>query len=179
MMHSYYNFFRLATRGIESAVYKKLIAPFKNDLPASPSEGFMRVCADHNYAFFDNNHLNTTFSLLVTCELVPLPDTSYRDPWAFIISKNSSYKGLSNWRWDNTLKSITYITENSRLLWVPRKSLKTEVCILLVTNVVTIGMYECFNISQNCYLQLDVTLNWWMNFFVIRNLCTKREVQLP
>jgi len=91
-------FFQLATGEIESAVYKKLIAPFKNDLPASPSDGFMRVCADHNYAFFDNNHLNTNFSLSLPCRLVPLPDISYRDPWAFIISKNSSYKGLINWR---------------------------------------------------------------------------------
>jgi hypothetical protein len=47
---------------------------------------------------------------------VPLPDTSYRDQWALIISKNSSYKGLINWRWDNKMKSIRYITNNSLLL---------------------------------------------------------------
>jgi hypothetical protein len=35
---------------------------------------------------------------------VPLPDTSYREQWAFIISKNSSYKGLINWRWDNKIR---------------------------------------------------------------------------
>ena len=152
-------FFQLATGEIESAVYKKLIAPFKNDLPATQLDGFRRVFADHNYAFFDNNHLNTNFSLSLPCRLVPLPDISYRDPWAFIISKNSSYQGLINWRWDNKLKPIRYITENSRLLWVPRKSLKTEVCLLLVTNVLTTRMHECFNISQNFYLQLDVTVN--------------------
>jgi hypothetical protein len=93
---------------------------------------------------------------------VPLPDTFYRDPWAFIISKNSSYKGLINWRWDNYIRAIRYITVNSRLLWVPRKSLKTEghVSLLLVTKVLTTEMYECFNISQNYYLQLDITVNW-------------------
>jgi hypothetical protein len=93
------------------------------------------------------------------CQLVSLPDTSYRDPWAFIISKNSSDKGPITWRWDNKLKSIRYIREISRLLWVPRKPLKTEVCLLLVTNVLTTGIHECFNISQNFYLQLDVTVN--------------------
>jgi hypothetical protein len=91
-------FFQLATGRTESAVYKKLIAPYKNDLPATYMDGFRRVCADHNYAFFGPNSLITEFSLSLPCQLVPLPDTSYRDPWAFVISKNSSYKGLINWR---------------------------------------------------------------------------------
>jgi hypothetical protein len=99
-MHSFNRsvLFQLATGGSESAVYKKLIAPLKNDLPATALDGYRRVCTDHNYAFFDNYLLNTNFSLLLPCQLVPLPDTFYRDPWAFIISKNSSYKGLINWR---------------------------------------------------------------------------------
>jgi len=91
-------FFQLATGGIESAVYKKLIAPFKNDLPASLSEGFRRVCADHKYAFFGPSILKKKHSLTFPCQLVPLPETSYEVPWAFIISKNSTYKGLINWR---------------------------------------------------------------------------------
>jgi hypothetical protein len=90
-------FFQLARGGIESAVYKKLIAPFKNDMPATEIGGIRRVCADQNYAFLAYNFLKNNFSLL-PCQLVPLPDTSYRDPWAFIISKNSSYKGIINWR---------------------------------------------------------------------------------
>jgi hypothetical protein len=57
---------------------------------------------------------------------VPLPETSYRETWGFIISKNFSYKGLINWRWDNIMKSIQYKTEKSRLLWVPCKMSKTE-----------------------------------------------------
>jgi hypothetical protein len=88
--------FQLATGGIESAVYKKLIAPFPNDLPATERDGFRRVCADHNYAYFGAENFNISLSL--PCQLVPLPDTSFRDQWAFIISKNSSYKGLINWR---------------------------------------------------------------------------------
>jgi len=90
--------FQLATGGIESAVYKKLIAPFKNDLPASNMDGFRRVCADHNYAYFCPNFLNIYLSLPLSCQLVPLPDTYYRDQWAFTIFKNSSYKSLINWR---------------------------------------------------------------------------------
>jgi hypothetical protein len=89
-------FFQLATGGIESAVYKTLIAPFKDDLPAKQLDGFRRACADQNYAFIATD-LNTYFSLL-PCQLVPLPEISYKDQWAFIISKNSSYKGLINWR---------------------------------------------------------------------------------
>ena len=94
-------FFQLATGGIERAVYKKLIAPFKNDLPTSHIDGFGRVCADHKYAFFGPNILKTQIGSLLPCQLVPLPDTYYRDQWAFIISKNSSYKGLISWRWGN------------------------------------------------------------------------------
>ena len=90
-------FFQLATGGIERAVYKKLIEPFTKDLPASRIAGFRRVCADHKYAFFAPK---INFRSL-SCQLVPLPDTSYKNQWAFIISKNSSYKGLINWRWGN------------------------------------------------------------------------------
>jgi len=93
-----FNFFQLATGGFESVVYEKLIAPFKNDLPASDSEGFRRVCADHNYAYFGANILEIKHSLTFPCQFVPLPETSYECPWAFILSKNSSYKGLINWR---------------------------------------------------------------------------------
>jgi len=91
-------YFQLATRGVERAVYKKLIAPFKDDLPTGHSEGFRRVCADHNYAYIGIDILDTKFSRSLSCQLVPLPETSYREPWAFIISKNSPYKGLINWR---------------------------------------------------------------------------------
>jgi hypothetical protein len=48
--------FQLATGGIESAVYKKLIAPFMNDLPTTPSDGFRSVCADHKYTFSEQTN---------------------------------------------------------------------------------------------------------------------------
>jgi hypothetical protein len=87
-------FFQLATEGIMSAVYRKLIAPFKDDLPASHLDGFIRACAEQKYAYFGPNLLNKRFSLSFPCPLVPLPDISNRDQLAFIISKNNSYKGL-------------------------------------------------------------------------------------
>jgi hypothetical protein len=100
MMHFLHKVFllQLATRGIESAVHKKLIAPFMNDMPASHMDGFRRVCADQKYAYFSPNFLHTNFGLKIPCKIVPLPETFYKDQWAFIISKNSSYKGLINWR---------------------------------------------------------------------------------
>jgi hypothetical protein len=51
--------FLLAKGGIESAVYKKLTAPFKNGLPTAHSDGSRRVCADRNYAYFGPNILKT------------------------------------------------------------------------------------------------------------------------
>jgi len=99
-MHFYIKvfFFQLATGGIESTVYKKLIAPFGNDLSNTYMDGFRRVCTDHNYAYFGPNTVRKIYSMTLPCQLVPLPDTSYKDQWAFIISKNSSYKGIINWR---------------------------------------------------------------------------------
>jgi hypothetical protein len=91
-------FFQLATGGIERAVYKKLIAPYKNELPTGHSDGFRRVCTDHKYAYVGYDILDTKFSRSLSCQLVPLPETSYRETWAFIIHRNSSYKGLVNWR---------------------------------------------------------------------------------
>ena len=90
--------FQLATGGTESAVYKKLIAPFKNDLPTSESDGFRRVCADQNYAYFGPTVLKTKHSLTFPCQMLKLPETTYELPTAFIISKSSSYKGIINWR---------------------------------------------------------------------------------
>ena len=97
-VHTNVFWFQLAKDGIEREVYKKLIAPFKKELPASHLVGFRRVCAEHKYAFFGVNLLNTNFSLSIPCKLIPLPGYSHRDTWGFIISKNSPYKGLINWR---------------------------------------------------------------------------------
>ena len=145
--------FQLAKGGTESAVYKELIAPYKNDLPTSNSDGFRRVCADHKYAFFDIS--KTKYSLSLPCQLVPLPETSYKVPWAFIMSKNSSYKGLINWRWDNKMYSITYMKEHSRLC-VTRNSSNTQghVCILLYIRDLTIGMEESFIIFLRIVISL-------------------------
>ena len=90
--------FQLAKGGIQREVYKKLIAPFIHDLPTSGIEGFRRVCTDHNYVYFGPNVLKTEGSLSIPCNVSPLPGNSYMTQWAFIISKNSSYKGLINWR---------------------------------------------------------------------------------
>jgi len=89
---------QLATGGIEGAVYRKFISPFKDDLPATNSEGLRRVCADHKYAFVGYGQLETIFLLKAFCHVVPLPDTFYSNTVAFIISKNSPYKWLINWR---------------------------------------------------------------------------------
>jgi hypothetical protein len=91
-------FFQLATGRIESVVYKKMIAPFMKDLPSTNLDGYRRVCADHKYAFFGPSNLNANLSLSFPCQWVALPEASYKEIEAFIISKNSSYKGLINWR---------------------------------------------------------------------------------
>jgi len=149
-------FFQLARGGFESAVYKKLIAPFKNDLPTSDSDGFRRVCADHKYAYFGSTVMKTKRSLTFPCQLVPLPETSYKVPWAFTLSKNSSYKGLINWRWDNKMKSIRYMTHNSRL-WVPRKSPNTKTCLSIVRN----KSFNNRNVLKfcKCYFLMEVIVN--------------------
>jgi hypothetical protein len=42
------------------------------------------------------------------CQWAPLPDTYYWESVAFIIPKNSPYRGLINWRRDNKMKSIIH-----------------------------------------------------------------------
>jgi hypothetical protein len=121
--HKFFSF-QLATGGIESVVYKKLIAPFQDDLPATLSEGLRRVCADHKYAFIAFAELDTIY-FRAPCHMVPLPDTFYSYKEAFIISKISPYKRLINWRWDNKMESIRYIIENLWIFWVPCKMPKT------------------------------------------------------
>jgi hypothetical protein len=134
--------------------------PFKNDLPSFATDGYSRVCTEHKYAFVVPNFLNTRFLSPLPCKLVPLPETSYRDPWAFITSKNSSYKGLINWRWDNKMNTIRYMTDNLRLLWVPCKLPKAggQLCLLLDTKALTRGRYDSFEPflirSVYCYISL-------------------------
>jgi hypothetical protein len=98
VLHKILFSFQLATGELERAVYKNLIAPYKNDMPPTYMVGLIRACADHKYAFFCPNILITRYSMPLPCQLVPIPGTSYRNPAAFMISKNSSYKGLINWR---------------------------------------------------------------------------------
>jgi hypothetical protein len=90
--------FQRATGGNELTVYKELLAPYRKDMPASVSEGLRRVCTDRKFAFYGLNPLNTEIVRSLPCQVVPLPDTFYREASAFIISKNSSYRGLINWR---------------------------------------------------------------------------------
>jgi hypothetical protein len=90
--------FQLAKEGIEKEIYKKLIAPFMQDLPASDVEGFRKVCAEHKYAYVASIFLNKKHSLSVPCKVVPLPGISYSNPLAFIMSKNNTYKNIINWR---------------------------------------------------------------------------------
>jgi hypothetical protein len=75
-----------------------MIAPFNNDLPVSNSAGFRRVCDDHNYAYFGSNQLKTQYLMALSCQLVALPEPSYRTIGAYIMSKNSSHRGLISWR---------------------------------------------------------------------------------
>lgn len=91
-----FHVFDRATEGIESAVYKKLIAPFKNDMPVSELDGFRRVCDDHKYAYI--GFLEKYDLQKLSCQVVPLPETSYTVTAAYVISKNNPYRGLINWR---------------------------------------------------------------------------------
>jgi hypothetical protein len=89
--------FQRATEGIERAVYEKLIAPFKEDMPISHLYGFRSVCADRNYAFLGPQSFKI-HSQKLSCKVVPLPETSYPITMALIISKNNHYRGIINWR---------------------------------------------------------------------------------
>jgi hypothetical protein len=83
-----------AAGGIERDVYEKLIGPYRRDLPSKTEEGFKRACTRHRYAFMTSNH----FTRVKPCHLVALPETSYPETLTYIISKNSPYKGLINWK---------------------------------------------------------------------------------
>ncbi|PNF32646.1 hypothetical protein B7P43_G15054 [Cryptotermes secundus] len=48
---SFLNIFDGAVGGLESEVYKKLIGPFKSDLPSTNDEAFERVCTRNRYAY--------------------------------------------------------------------------------------------------------------------------------
>ena len=145
--------FQLAKKGIEREVYKKLIVPYKNDLPDSSLKGFRRVCAEHNYAFVSLNVLNTEFGKELSCHVVPLPDTFYSDSFAFIINKNNPYKGLINWRWDNEIKSTRYTTDSSLQLWViwTLPNTKDIFTNYLETRVLTWGTYDRFVPFLKCH----------------------------
>jgi hypothetical protein len=77
-------------------VYKKLIEPFKNDMPLTDLDGLRRVCDDHNYAYIGTLDIHDSQKL--SCQVMPLPETSYTVTGAYIISKNNPYRGLINWR---------------------------------------------------------------------------------
>ena len=97
-IHTNVLLFQLAKGGIQREIYKKLIEPFKIDMPTSEVEGFRRVCTEHKYGYFGPEMLKPKISLSVPCKMIQLPGNSYRIQWAFVISKNSPHRGLINWR---------------------------------------------------------------------------------
>ena len=119
--------FQRATEGTERAAYKKLIAPYKDDMPKSDLEGLKTACARHKYAYIGTNFLRLQLSSVLTCQLVPLPGTSYPETLTYIISLNNPYKGLINWRWVGQGKlrirfpldsALLKGQRNDSLLWV-------------------------------------------------------------
>ena len=134
-------------------------------MAASLSDGLRSVCADPKYYFYGYNVLNTEAVMPVSCNIVPLPDTFYSEPLAFVITKNSPYKGLINWRWDNQIKSTRDTTDTSLQLWVPRKlpSTKWHVHQLFRKRVLSWWKYDSFvpilKCRKCCWLEFE-TCNW-------------------
>jgi hypothetical protein len=93
------NVLQAQTEGLENIVYKKLIAPHKNELPTTNFEGFTRVCdSRHKYAFMAPVSIGQYFERILLCHITALPDTYYREWITYIISKKSPYTKLINWK---------------------------------------------------------------------------------
>jgi hypothetical protein len=87
------------TEGLENIVYKKLIAPHKNELPTTEFEGFTKVCdIRHKYAFMAPVSSGQYFERILSYHITALPYTSYPEWLTYIISKNSPYTKLINWK---------------------------------------------------------------------------------
>jgi hypothetical protein len=81
-------------------------------MPAFFIDGLKRACTDYKYAFFGPNYMQLNIPMSLPCHLVPLPEYAFRDQWAFIVSKNSPYKTLINWRLENKIYSIPNMTDD-------------------------------------------------------------------
>jgi hypothetical protein len=106
---------------------------------------------------------------------VPLPGTSYRDTWAFIMSKNSPYKGLINWRWDNKIKSVKYLKDSSTLVGSlqdlqDRKKISS---LLRPNRLNSRKVRRVCTVSQISYVLLDIIVNLWL-----KTLCNWEYVNI-
>jgi hypothetical protein len=61
-------------------------------------DGLRRVCDNQKYACIDTKSWVKQNARSLSCQLVPIPDAFNRESLAFIITKNSPYRGLINWR---------------------------------------------------------------------------------
>jgi hypothetical protein len=113
--------FQRATEGPESVAHKNLIVPFKNDMPKSDLDGLKAACSRHKYAYIGTNFLRLQLSSALTCQLVPLPETSYPETLTYIISQKNPYKRLINWRWVGQGKLRTHLSIDYALLKGQRK----------------------------------------------------------
>jgi hypothetical protein len=91
-------YFQRAIGGTERVAYEKLIAPFMNDMPKSDPDGFRRVCDERKYAYISTDFYMRQIASSLSCQVLPLPGTSYPETLTYIIFKTSHYKGLINWR---------------------------------------------------------------------------------
>jgi hypothetical protein len=67
-------------------------------MPASVRDGYKRVCDERKYAFVGTEFSKNVDPMLLSCQIVSLPGTSYSDKMSYIISKTTHYKRLINWR---------------------------------------------------------------------------------
>jgi hypothetical protein len=75
-------------------VYKKLIEPYKKDLPNNNEEALKRICNRNNYgAIIPLSALRGLWTY-ATCNIVPISKASFLHPASMIINKGSPYKRL-------------------------------------------------------------------------------------
>ncbi|PSN33461.1 Ionotropic receptor 146 [Blattella germanica] len=99
------NYFDQAKEPLMKKLNDELIHPHRNELPASVSEGLLRLCKQPKYAFMASLDIAMALVNDFPCNVIPVTGASIPDTLAIAISKNSPYTQLINYNLEKMQKS--------------------------------------------------------------------------
>ena len=90
-------------------VYRVLLEPYQGDLPANEAAGTRNVCSNDRRVFLSPSVTASAAVAAANCSLAAIPADMFKATLAIGFVKNSSYRGITNYKYVRPIYGITCI----------------------------------------------------------------------